>query len=108
VITFPPGRLPPAAGFWSLTAYDARHSLPVESAARHSIGTRDQTLEFAADGSLTIVIEPAGGTNSAGNRIESPPGPFSLYLRLYAPSAPALEGDWSPPPVESSRLMASA
>lgn len=118
VITFPPGSLPPAAGFWSLTAYDARHSLPVDSAARHSIGTRDQSLVFAADGSLTIVVEPAGGPGaaamrsatgtSAANRIVAPPGPFSLYLRLYAPLASALEGDWTPPPVEPWRPLASA
>ena len=34
-ITFPPGRLPPASGFWSLTAYDARHALPANSTARN-------------------------------------------------------------------------
>ena len=116
VITFPPGMLPPAAGFWSLTAYDARHSLPPGSAARHSIGTRDHSLVFAADGSLTIVVEPAGssgpaatppaaGTHAPQNRIEAPEGPFSLYLRLYVPLAPALDGDWTPPPVEPLDLV---
>ena len=118
VITFPAGRLPPAAGFWSLTAYDARHALPAGSAARHSIGSRDQSLAFAADGSLTIVVEPAGSSSPAAtpsdagadapeNRIEAPEGPFSLYLRLYAPLPPALDGDWEPPPVDPLDLMAS-
>lgn len=112
-ITFPPGRLPPAAGFWSLTAYDARHSLPADSAARHSIGTRDTSLELAADGSLTIIVEPAGGPgadetaatsgeHATQNRIAAPEGPFSLYLRLYAPEATALDGHWTPPPAEIS------
>ena len=117
VITFPSGGLPPAAGFWSLTAYDARHSLPPGSAARHSIGTRDHSLVFAADGSLTIVVEPAGMSSSAAtpvadgqptqNRIEAPEGAFSLYLRIYVPLPLALDGHWTPPPVEPVDLMAS-
>lgn len=109
-ITFPPGRLPPAAGFWSLTAYDARHSLPANSTARHAIGSRDTALEFAADGSLTIVIEPAnaaGSRTAAANRIAAPEGTFSLYLRLYAPREAALAGGWTPPPVVPSPMMAS-
>jgi hypothetical protein len=116
-ITFPPGSLPPAAGFWSLTAYDARHSLPTKSAARHSIGTRDTSLESAADGSLTIIVEPAGGVEADAaaaasgerairNRISAPEGPFSLYLRLYAPHAAALEGRWTPPPVVPLHITA--
>lgn len=109
-ITFPAGRLPPAAGFWSLTAYDARHSLSADSAARHAIGSRDTALEFAADGSLTILVEPAGSglaASAAPNRITAPEGPFSLYLRLYAPEEIALAGRWTPPPVMPSHTQAS-
>lgn len=103
-ITFPAGQLPPAAGFWSLTAYDARHSLPVGSSDRHSIGSRDTGLVFAEDGSLTIVVEPASGPDrdeetETPNRIVAPPGEFSLYLRLYGPEERALAGQWTPPPV---------
>jgi len=116
-ITFPAGKLPPAAGFWSLTAYDSRHALPSGSAARHSIGTRDTSLELAADGSLTIVVEPAGGSGANDvaatfgdraphNRIAAPEGPFSLYLRLYAPEKSALDGHWAPPPVVPSHSTA--
>jgi hypothetical protein len=109
-ITFPPGRLPPASGFWSLTAYDARHALPANSTARHAIGSRDNALAFAADGSLTIVIEPAnaaGAGTAAPNRIVAPEGTFSLFLRLYAPREIALAGGWTPPPVVPSQMMAS-
>ena len=113
VITFPAGRLPPAAGFWSLTAYDARHSLPAGSSARHSIGSRETGLVFADDGSLTIVVEPAsdpetgaapktGADTETPNRIVAPAGEFSLYLRLYWPDERALAGLWTPPAVTSS------
>jgi hypothetical protein len=30
----------------------------------------------------------------------APEGTFSLYLRLYAPDETALNGLWTPPPVE--------
>jgi len=109
-LTFPPGRLPPTAGFWSLTAYDARHALPANSTARHAIGSRDTALRPAADGSLTIVIEPAHAAGSgtlASNRITAPEGTFSLFLRLYAPQEPALVGDWTPPPVVPSQMTAA-
>ena len=104
VITFPAGRLPPAAGFWSLTAYDARHSLPAGSADRHSIGSRETGLVFNEDGSLTIVVTPASDLEQAAdratpNRIVAPPGEFSLYLRLYGPDERVLAGHWTPPPV---------
>ena len=112
-IHFPAGRLPPAAGFWSLTAYDARHTIPAHSAGQHAIGSRDTALKLAADGSLTILVEPAeapvlaaSAPPPATNRITSPAGPFSLYLRLYAPQAVALDGTWSPPPVVPSPLVA--
>ncbi|MFM7138447.1 MAG: DUF1214 domain-containing protein, partial [Planctomycetota bacterium] len=103
-ITFPAGRLPPAAGFWSLTAYDARHSLPAGSVARHAIGSRETGLVFADDGSLTIVVEPASGPEAGEiddtpNRIVAPAGEFSLYLRLYWPDERAMAGLWTPPPV---------
>lgn len=113
VLTFPAGRLPPATGFWSLTAYDSRHALPSGSIARHSIGSRDTGLVFAPDGSLTIVIEPAGRAFSASagehhNSIVAPEGPFSLYLRLYAPDERAMNGLWTPPPVASEPVKAEA
>ncbi|MFN9370172.1 MAG: DUF1254 domain-containing protein [Planctomycetia bacterium] len=105
VITFSAGSLPPAAGFWSLTAYDSRHALPADSTERHAIGSRDAALAFNGNGSLSIVIDPAGmaheepaGPSAGGaNRITAPPGPFSLYLRLYEPGAAALDGRWPPP-----------
>jgi len=113
VIRFPAGKLPPAAGFWSLTAYDARHSLPVGSSARHSIGSRDSGLLFDPDGSLTIIVDSASGSEPvhdtvALNRIVAPPGEFSLYLRLYWPEERALAGLWTPPPVSCTGEPAPA
>jgi hypothetical protein len=99
-VTFPPGALPPARGFWSLTLYDGRHALPQQEGGRHAIGSRDPTVRYGADGSLTIVIGRAGQPDE--NRLTPPDGPFSLYLRLYWPEESALDGVWTPPPVRST------
>ena len=89
----------------------AKSSMPPgKGSPRHAIGSRDTALEFAADGSLTILVEPAGSASAASNapnRITAPEGPFSLYLRLYAPEQIALQGGWTPPPVVPSQMVAS-
>lgn len=113
-ITFAPGSLPPAKGFWSLTLYDERHALPLHTGGKVSVGSRDGGLRYGADGSLTIIVSRdaisgvSGGT-AAANRLVAPDGVFSLYLRLYGPDESALDGSWTPPPVHPiapSRLQA--
>jgi hypothetical protein len=57
---------------------------------------------LAADGSLSIQVGPAPGgakNHANGNRLVTPPGPFSLYLRVYWPEGAVLDGSWTPPPV---------
>jgi len=103
-ITFPAESLPPARGFWSLTVYDDQHALPDAAGGRHSLGSRDSSVALGEDGSLTVVVGPsdADSTPSAGpaaNRLATPDGSFSLYLRLYWPARSALDGTWTPPPV---------
>lgn len=108
-VTFPAGSLPPARGFWSLTVYDAGHALPRQAGGRHAIGSHDPTVRLEADGSLTIVVGRSG--QDEDNRLTPPPGPFSLYLRLYWPEKSALDGAWTPPavrPVASPLLHAGA
>ena len=115
-ITFPAGSLPPARGFWSLTVYDELHALPASSPGRHSIGSRSTALALAADGSLAITIGPASeaataseaSTPAAINHLTAPPGPFSLYLRLYWPETAAVEGTWTPPAVATARPAATS
>ena len=101
-LTFPAGALPPARAFWSLTVYDERHALP-SGAGRHAIGSHTPGIELAADGSLTILVGPgpADGEPASANRLISPEGDFSLYLRIYWPDEAASDGSWSPPPVLS-------
>jgi hypothetical protein len=112
-LTFPPGSLPPARGFWSLTVYDEHHSLPADATGRLSIGSRSSDLAYGADGSLEITIGPATAaadpsTKGATNHLTTPAGPFSLYLRLYWPETAAVEGTWTPPAVTDAGPAATS
>ncbi len=102
---FPAGRRPPAKGFWSLTVYDERHALPDGVAA--SIGSRHPGLRTNADGSITIIVGPGAAAEpqdraarSSENRLVTPRGAFSLFLRIYWPDEAAIDGSWTPPVVE--------
>jgi hypothetical protein len=108
-ITFDSSALPPAKGFWSLTVYDDKHVLPEGTGGRVSLGSRDRSLVFNPDGSLTISIGHDGGTKGSGknikasstrNRLSAPAGDLSLYLRIYWPERRALDGTWTPPAAE--------
>jgi len=99
-ITFARGELPPVKGFWSLTLYDAVLFFHPNPLNRYSLGTKNKTLKYNADGSLTLY----GGSTSPGKDMESnwlpaPEGAFSLYIRAYWADKPVLDGQWKPPVV---------
>lgn len=100
VIRFPAGGLPPVQAFWSLTIYNRDTGMLVANPIdRYSIGNRTPGLTRGPDGSLTIHIQRARPVSTA-NWLPAPNGPFYLSLRLYRPKQAALDGTWSPPPVE--------
>ncbi len=108
-ITFAAGKLPPTKGFWSVTLYDAEHSLHENAAKRYAIGVKDNNLRYNADGSLTIYVQhdpPPAGWDS--NWLPTPPQEFSLYLRAYWPDAAILSGNWTPPAVIQNLAVAPA
>ncbi len=98
---FPAGQLPPVHGFWSLSVYnlDENFSLEPNPLGRYSIGDRTRGLIYADDGSLTIRLQhedPGPGVNW----LPTPEGNFSAIMRLYEPSAEALDGDYRLPRIE--------
>lgn len=99
VLHFDKGRIPPADAFWSLTMYGADQFFVGNPIGRYAIGDRDQ-LVFNADGSLDLYIQhESPGEDKEQNWLPAPAGRFSMNLRLYMPQAPALEGNWTPPPI---------
>lgn len=99
-ITFAAGQLPPTRGFWSLTLYDGEHKFHQNELDRHSLGTKNDTLKYNADGSLTIYVQSTPPSDELrSNWLPAPTGEFSLYLRAYWPEVAATSGAWTPPPV---------
>jgi hypothetical protein len=99
-VTFKPGEVPPAKGFWSLTLYNDRHAFHANELNRYSLGTKNKQLKYDADGSLTIYVGPQPpSAELASNWLPTPSGSFSLYLRAYWPEERAIAGLWSPPAV---------
>lgn len=99
-VTFAKGETPPAEGFWSLTLYDAEHFFVPNELKRYSLGTKNKTLKFNQDGSLTLFVQNTSpGKDKEANWLPAPKGDFSLYLRTYWPKTEVIEGSWSPPPV---------
>jgi hypothetical protein len=100
-VTFPPHRLPPVRGFWSLTLYNEHHFFHPNELNRYSLGTKSKDLHHAADGSLTLTASaiPPDDDELRSNWLPAPAGPFSLYLRAYWPEPQILDGSWIPPAV---------
>lgn len=103
-VTFAKGELPPVNGFWSLTLYNEHHIFTPNKLNRYSLGTKNKTLKYNKDGSLTLYA----GANPPGNEMDSnwlpaPEGIFSLYIRAYWGKKAILDGTWIPPVIE--RIM---
>jgi hypothetical protein len=93
---------PPVNGFWSLTLYNQHHFFEPNEIKRYSVGTKNKTLKYNADGSLMIYVQadpPAG--DQRANWLPAPKqGDFSLYVRAYWPKVAVIDGSWTPPPVK--------
>jgi hypothetical protein len=99
--------LPPAKAFWSVTMYDTSYDgaagyLVENPINRYLINSTTEGLIYSEDGSLTITVQhklPEDHTERA-NWLPAPEGPFYLVMRIYWPEQTALDGTWTPPPVQ--------
>jgi len=81
MVTFAKGEVPPVHGFWSLTLYDAEHFFHPNELKRYSLGTKNKTLKYNGDGSLTLYAgSKSPGKDKESNWLPAPNGPFSLYF----------------------------
>jgi len=100
-VTFPKGQVPPVKGFWSLTLYNEHHFFHNNPLKRYSLGTKNKTLKFNADGSLTLYAgAKSPGADKESNWLPAPREDFSLIMGLYRPKAEALDGTWTAPPLK--------
>ncbi|MFE4498477.1 DUF1254 domain-containing protein [Rhodococcus sp. NPDC056743] len=100
-VRFPAGQLPPVKGFWSLTVYNKHHFFHPNDLDRYSLGTKNQTLTYGDDGSLTLTVGGAAPTDpkELANWLPAPDDEFTVYLRAYWPNQEILAGRWEPPAV---------
>ncbi len=97
-ITF--AKSPPVNGFWSLTLYNDVHFFDPNPLDRYSLGTKNKTLKYNADGSLTLYAgSKSPGKDKESNWLPAPEGPFSLYIRAYWADKEIVDGQWKPPTV---------
>jgi hypothetical protein len=102
-VTFAKGQVPPVKGFWSLTLYNEEKFFFPNPLNRFSLGTKNKTLKYAPDGSLTLYLgAKSPGAENEANWIPAPAGNFSLILRLYWPEASVLSGEWRPPELKKA------
>jgi hypothetical protein len=100
-VTFPKGELPPVEGFWSLTLYNGKHLFHSNDLKRYSLGTKNRTLKFNEDGSLTLYAgAKSPGKDKESNWLPAPEGTFSLYIRAYWGKQAILDGSWKPPTIQ--------
>ncbi|MDM0070444.1 DUF1254 domain-containing protein [Variovorax sp. J31P207] len=101
-VTFAQGAVPPVKGFWSMSLYNGRHLFEVNALGRYAVGSKSG-MRFAADGSLTIHVQPQSpGAEHESNWLPAPAGDaseFSLSIRAYWPESAVLDGRWTPPAV---------
>jgi hypothetical protein len=99
-ITFAKGQVPPVSGFWSLTLYNDKHLFNPNTLNRYSLGTKNKTLKYNSDGSLTIYTgNKSPGADKESNWLPAPNGTFSLYIRSYWGQKAILDGSWQPPAI---------
>lgn len=103
-VTFPAGQTPPVDGFWSLTLYNKDHFFAPNAINRFSLGTKNKSMKFNADGSLTLYVQhETPGADKESNWLPAPDEEFSLYIRAYWPKPQILEENWTPPEVKRTR-----
>ncbi len=100
---FAPGQLPPVNAFWSLTMYELPASLLVANPLNRYLLNSPMLSQFKrdADDGLTFYIQnESPGADKESNWLPAPKGPFMCVMRLYWPQPEAIEGTWSPPPMQ--------
>ena len=97
----------PAANFWSVTLYETASGSGLDNGQPFpSLGSRDKPAQ-RADGATELFFGPTARPDQAANWLATVPGQgFFVVLRLYGPTAPALDGSWKPGDVERRECRA--
>ncbi len=99
-VRFEAGELPPVKGFWSVMLYNKHHLFEANDLDRYSLGTKNKTLQFGDDGSLTLYASAESpGSARESNWLPAPDDEYSLYIRCYWGEEAILDRTWIPPKI---------
>ena len=102
-VTFPKGQVPPVKGFWSLTLYNEHKFFFPNPLNRFSLGTKNKTLKYAPDGSLTLYLgAKSPGAQNESNWIPAPAGHFLVDSAAVLARGSVLNGSWRPPQINKA------
>jgi hypothetical protein len=80
--------------------YNDVHFFDPNPLNRYSLGTKNKTLKYNSDGSLTLYAgAKSPGRDKESNWLPAPAGKFSLYIRAYWADHEIVDGEWKPPVV---------
>jgi hypothetical protein len=99
-LTFGPDQLPPVNAFWSVTMYGLPESALVDNPIDRYLINSPMLPDLVrnADGGVTIYVQNSPPeSDRTANWLPAPPGPFTVFMRLYWPKPEALDGTWQPP-----------
>ena len=91
----------PAANFWSVTLYEAENGSGLANGQPFpSLGSRDAPAQNA-DGSTDLYFGPTAPAGKQHNWLATVPGKgYFAILRLYGPTAAAIDKRWKPGDIE--------
>ena len=93
----------PAANFWSVTLYEAENGSGLANGQPFpSLGSRDAPVQNA-DGSTDLFLGPTAPVGKERNWLATVPGRgYFAILRLYGPTAAAIDKSWKPGDIEKA------
>ena len=99
---FPPGQLPPAKFFWSITLYTLPDRFLYANEKDHySLGDRTPNLTYGDGNSLDVYIgQSSPGAGKESNWLPAPASEYFLVTRIYGPEERVLNGSWKLPPLQ--------
>ena len=100
VMHIEPGQMPPCKekGFWSITAYSDDDFLIGNPIDRYAVSDRT-ALEKNEDGSVDLYLQKDEPKEHRSNWLPVSEEGFHLFLRIYRPEEPVLEGRWAAPSI---------
>ncbi len=93
----------PAANFWSVTLYEAENGSGLANGQPFpSLGSRDAPTQ-GGDGSTDLFFGPTAPAGRERNWLATVPGKgYFAVLRLYGPTAAAIDKSWKPGDIEKT------